>query len=111
MGCRTGSTTEGAKTPFKLFQRFKRSFIAQRRALSVELRLLADKRNLNLKAFLSMLKAVGEKGSGTFCAKHPTGRSGKRYLAPLEFPRLCRELRFYGCHAEPKAKHLVFLGC
>ena len=24
-----------------------------------------------------------EKGSGTFCAKHPSGRSGKRFLTPF----------------------------
>jgi hypothetical protein len=26
---------------------------------------------------------VGEKGSGTFCAKHPSGRSGKGFLTPF----------------------------
>lgn len=26
---------------------------------------------------------VAEKGSGTFCAKHPSGRSGKRFLTPF----------------------------
>jgi VanZ family protein len=27
-----------------------------------------------------------KKGSGTICAKHPSGRSGKRFLTPFSFP-------------------------
>ena len=30
--------------------------------------------------------ASREKGSGLFCAKHPSGRSGKRVLTPFPHP-------------------------
>ena len=39
--------------------------------------------------------AVREKGTGTFCAKHPQGRSGKRCLSPFPDARLEMDARGY----------------
>ena len=47
------------------------------------------------------LARLGEKVTGTFCAKHPPGRSGKRCLSP--FPRV-RQIGFsqsWSCKTRP----------
>lgn len=38
----------------------------------------------------AQLEALAEKGTGTFCAKHPSGGSGKMYLSPFLLPEACR---------------------
>ena len=42
---------------------------------------LAHPRGVAVEAELGVLPS--EKGTGTFCAKHPEGRSGKRCLSPF----------------------------
>jgi tetratricopeptide (TPR) repeat protein len=64
---------------------------------------------LTLLAYLGYVRG-GKKGTGTFCAKHPEGRSGKRCLSPFSLRYLIVLACFIaGLAAKPMAVTLPFL--
>jgi error-prone DNA polymerase len=62
-----------------------------------------------LDEYRSDVDGESEKGSGTFCAQHPSGRSGKRYLPPFRSPWAAR-VREAGMDPQsPVMRQLVWL--
>ncbi len=61
--------------------------------------------------------ALAEKGTGTFCAKHPEGRSGKRCLSPFPPPDVsalvlattCDQMRYVAVILEQRGDRPIFL--
>jgi N6-L-threonylcarbamoyladenine synthase len=54
-------------------------------ALACDLPLVAVN-HLQAHIYACRFQSASKKGSGTFCAKHPPGRSGKRFLTPFSTP-------------------------
>ncbi len=75
-----------------------------------------DFRHAVVAAYRRTLETYGreEKVSGTFCAKHPSGRSGKRFLTPFPeppFPEPFPELVDFGELNEPMQRQVIELVC